>query len=234
MVHRDLKPANLLVDADGKVSIADFDVAAVDGLSATTTVEAFSPPHAAPERFAGSVDVGVAADIWSLGSTLFTLADGRPPFGTAVSDGGLAGLTDRVRAESPRHSERLDAHRALYEVILGAIEKDPEDRWPSAEAFGDALADVYVEAHTANADSTPLAHVAEARATGPSGDDTDLTIDPNLQAARLRAAALASSPAVYPAPLLQERGGERRVPSMLLIALLVSAAVAVAIVLAVR
>ena len=139
IVHRDVKPANLLVSDDGQVALADFDVATVESLAPTATVEALSPAHAPPERLSGDAEVGPAADIWSLGSTLYTLLVGRPPFGSATSAGGMAGLVDRVRHDPPPGFDELGLEVEFAPVLLRALSKRPEDRWPTAAAFGDAL-----------------------------------------------------------------------------------------------
>ena len=139
IVHRDVKPANLLISDDGEVALADFDVATVESLAPTATVEALSPAHAPPERLSGDAEVGPAADIWSLGSTLYTLLVGRPPFGTATSAGGMAGLVDRVRHDPPRGFDEVGLDVEFAPALLRALSKRPEDRWPSAAAFADAL-----------------------------------------------------------------------------------------------
>jgi serine/threonine protein kinase len=140
VVHRDVKPANLLVSEFGEIALADFDIASMATLaSSTLTSDSMSPPHAAPERLSGSVDGGVTGDIWSLGSTLFTLLAGRPPFGTASTAGGMAGLVDRVLRDDVPPLGRDDVSPAFDEILRRALAKDPSQRWADAAAMRAAL-----------------------------------------------------------------------------------------------
>lgn len=140
VIHRDVKPANLLMSAYGEVAIGDFDIASIaDPVWSTSTQDSMSPPHSSPERLTGESAGDALGDVWSLGSTLWTLLEGRPPFGTARDDGGMAGLVDRVRHEPLPRSSRVDVPADLDAVLRRALAKDPRDRWPDAGAFADAL-----------------------------------------------------------------------------------------------
>lgn len=144
VVHRDVKPANLLVSEFDEVALADFDIAMVASSAGawtpgTVTRESMSPPHAPPEQLDGRGHSGVAGDIWSLGSTLFTLVEGRQPFGSATSAGGMAGLIDRVLHQPVPPLSIGDACPGLDAVLARAMAKDPHDRWPDAAAFATAL-----------------------------------------------------------------------------------------------
>src|SRR4051794_20804073 len=81
IVHRDVKPGNVVVGPDGRVTLTDFGIASTaDDPSITSTgLLLGSPAYIAPERARGG-SPEPAADLWSLGATLYTAVEGRPPF----------------------------------------------------------------------------------------------------------------------------------------------------------
>ncbi len=140
VLHRDLKPANVLIDDDGNPLITDLGLAKQmddeSGLTQTGLVMG-SPGFMAPEQAAGKTDVTTGVDIYALGAMLYWLIAGRPPF---VGDTHLDVILKTIneRPESVR-SIRADADRDLNLICLKALEKKPEDRYPSAAAFADDL-----------------------------------------------------------------------------------------------
>lgn len=142
VVHRDMKPANILMDPDGVPKVADFGIAKRldEDLQLTRTGAVIGTPiYMAPEQAKGnSRDVGPAADVYSLGSILYEMLAGRPPFLPEDSD---SALTLRVLTEDPvapsRHRQNIP--RDLEIICLKCLEKEPRNRYVSAAAFAEDL-----------------------------------------------------------------------------------------------
>ncbi len=130
VVHRDVKPGNVLLcpGEDGRVVLTDFGIASSVGDSSITTTGLLlgSPSYIAPERARGQAP-GPASDLWSLGATLFTAVEGRPPY-----DGGDPMTT--VTAVVTGEHEPYVAAGALEPVLEGLLEREPERRMTVAQA----------------------------------------------------------------------------------------------------
>jgi serine/threonine-protein kinase len=148
ILHRDLKPANLmLVVRFGDrnfVKVCDFGFAALfaagraDAKSLTperTLVG--TPAYAAPERLRGDDRRDPRLDVYSVGVVLYEMLAGRRPFDAPT----FRELARMVRRDEPAplREARPDIPRELELVVMRALAKDREKRWPSAEAFGEAL-----------------------------------------------------------------------------------------------
>ena len=81
IVHRDVKPGNVVVAEDGRVTLTDFGIASTAGDPSITSTGLLlgSPAYIAPERARGGRPEP-SSDYWSLGATLYTAVEGRPPF----------------------------------------------------------------------------------------------------------------------------------------------------------
>ncbi len=152
--HRDITPANVLVGATGTVALADFGLAALRGRD--TAHEHGSPEHAAPECLAGDSDVDlVRADLYSLGSTIYHLVAGRPPFGSRRDPGGVDALVGRVTTSPRPDVARADVHPHLHAVIARAMAKHADDRYRSAGELAEALAEAASARHYDPDEATP-------------------------------------------------------------------------------
>jgi len=162
LIHRDLKPSNLLVqDQDGHplVRVIDFGIAKalqsdeLDDTAATRIGEAMgTPEYMSPEQATlGEVDIDTRSDVYSLGLVLHALLTGRLPIEPNTLKGASFGeLCRRVREDpitvpsrlEPAASQPLD-RRALRGdldlVLLKALAKDREQRYPSALALAEDL-----------------------------------------------------------------------------------------------
>jgi len=98
--HRDIKPANVLITDDRRVVLTDFGIARHVGDETLTSAGLLvgSPDYLAPERARGLPSPGLAADLWSLGATMYDAVEGRRPF---ERDGPLPTLAAVVMDEPP-------------------------------------------------------------------------------------------------------------------------------------
>jgi len=142
ILHRDLKPGNILLDAKGEPHVTDFGLAKVleqeSDLTRTRAIMG-TPSYMAPEQAAGQTKhLTTAADVYSLGSILYELLAGQPPFRGANAMETLL----RVKDEEPVKPRSLNAQvdRDLETICLKCLEKDPKRRYGSAEALADELA----------------------------------------------------------------------------------------------
>ncbi len=127
ILHRDVKPQNVLVLPTSYV-LADFGIARMADAGHTASLERFSYRHASPLVLDG-VPPTEADDIWSLGSTLFTLLDGRAPFAAEdpADDTALAYL-GRVRRGARRPLRRDDVPARLSALVDACLAPEPAQR----------------------------------------------------------------------------------------------------------
>ncbi|MBE1500734.1 serine/threonine protein kinase [Amycolatopsis lexingtonensis] len=123
VVHRDVKPANILVAEDGTAKITDFGISrAIGDVKLTATGEiAGTPAYLAPEVARGE-DASFAADVFSLGATLYAAVEGKPPYGTADNPIALLYKASSGEIEPPEKSGRLTP------LLLRMLASDPAER----------------------------------------------------------------------------------------------------------
>ncbi|MGX6602472.1 serine/threonine-protein kinase [Micromonosporaceae bacterium Da 78-11] len=122
VLHRDVKPANVLICGDGRCVLTDFGVARMPtDIQLTTPGMVLGSPHfISPERAMGS-EFGPPSDLFSLGVTLYTAVEGRPPF----DKGDPIETMHAVVEDPPAPAVRAGS---LTPVLMGLLEKDPSRR----------------------------------------------------------------------------------------------------------
>ena len=141
IVHRDIKPENILLE-EGKPVIADFGVAraltAAGGESLTATGVSVGTPHyMSPEEGMGEEEVDGRADLYGLGCMLFEMLTGKPPF--TGSNARVVMAQHLNRAPESTSTIRPEVPVWLDRVTLKLLEKNPEDRYPTAGALAEEL-----------------------------------------------------------------------------------------------
>ena len=179
VVHRDIKPGNVLITPTGTVKVTDFGIARAgtsENLTQTGSVMG-TATYFSPEQAQG-LDVDGRSDVYSLGVVLYEMVTGVAPF---TGDAPIAVALKHVREEPIPPSVRNAAVPAAFEqIVLGALVKDPDTRYQSAEELradllrfrrGRPLANTPVTAMIAA--SPALAYNTDA--TGIAADPTQAT-----------------------------------------------------------
>ena len=143
IIHRDLKPSNLFVAIEGErrvIKVCDFGISkmetAVDMLVTATQSSIGTPLYMSPEQVRCSKRVDERTDVWSLGVILYELIAGSAPF----AGGSAASLGAAIVTDPPLPFDRsLGVPEALERAIAVALSKNPDGRYPSMRAFGNAL-----------------------------------------------------------------------------------------------
>jgi len=188
IVHRDLKPANLFLtkypDGSPLIKVLDFGISKAacldsvghDGNLTRTDSVLGSPVYMSPEQIRSPRDVDLRTDIWSIGSVLFELLAGVPPFDAD----NVAMLSARIVVDPPRslRDARPEVPPELEAVVLKCLEKEPPNRYASVAELALALEPFATESARVSLgriarlgerpgalDATALAEVAPAAAT---------------------------------------------------------------------
>ncbi|HEX8051236.1 MAG TPA: PASTA domain-containing protein [Solirubrobacterales bacterium] len=137
IVHRDLKPQNVIVDEEGKAVVTDFGIARAGVSEITQTGSVMgTPQYLSPEQAQG-FEVTPVSDLYSIGVILYEALSGRVPFegesAVAVAMKQVSEVPQRPSSINPQVWPALDA------VVMRALEKEPGQRFQSADAFIAAL-----------------------------------------------------------------------------------------------
>ena len=142
IVHRDIKPENILMDKDGGVKIADFGIAKIlgDGGSDNLTAEQVigTPHYMSPEQIERPQTVDHRADIYSLGVVFYEMLTGELPLG-----------------KFPLPSKKVHIDVRLDEIVLRALEKEPERRYQQASEVKTRIEEVAAQTEKSNLQAVP-------------------------------------------------------------------------------
>lgn len=134
IVHRDLKPENVLVAGDGRLKVADFGTALLEGSRRLTWKHLHdglgTPYYMSPEQVQGERG-DQRSDIYAWGVMMYELLAGRPPFG---GDNWMATMAGHLQGTPrPLRRVRADVPAGLEAIVLHAMRRYPEHRYERAE-----------------------------------------------------------------------------------------------------
>jgi serine/threonine-protein kinase len=136
VVHRDLKPENIMIDADDHIKLIDFGIAARQGARRLTFAKLSqvmgTPDYISPEQVKGKRGDG-RSDIYALGAMLYEMLTGQPPFS---GPNPFAIMNDRLLNNPiPPRELNPEIPPPLQEVIYRALEREPQNRYATANEF---------------------------------------------------------------------------------------------------
>jgi serine/threonine-protein kinase len=144
VVHRDIKPDNILLcaDDDSKVMVTDFGIARAvsegsDSRLTATGMAIGTPAYMSPEQSMGERDIDGRADLYALGVVGYQMLSGELPFNAPSTPALL--VKQISERPTPVEIHRPDAPPDLARAVMMLLEKDPANRFPSAEALVTAL-----------------------------------------------------------------------------------------------
>ena len=143
VIHRDIKPDNILLEGTrGRVVVTDFGIAkamsATSGATLTSAGMAIgTPSYMSPEQAAGEREIDGRSDLYSVGIVAYQMLSGELPF-NAPTVAGI--LMKQITETAPLlHDKFADVPEDLSLAVARCLEKDPANRWPSAEGLRRAL-----------------------------------------------------------------------------------------------
>ena len=133
LVHRDIKPGNIMITPSGKVKVTDFGIVSLQNEESDITKTGAvlgTASYISPEQAQGKA-VSFESDLYSLGTVLYELITGKPPFS---GDSPIATATKHLTDKPEKISTfRKDTPKGLENAVLKLLEKKPHDRFKSAE-----------------------------------------------------------------------------------------------------
>ena len=133
LVHRDIKPGNIMITPDGKVKVTDFGIVSLQNEESDITKTGSilgTASYISPEQAQGK-PVSIESDLYSLGTVLYELIAGRPPFS---GDSPIATATKHLTDKPEKLSTfRRDLPKGVENAVMKLLEKATYDRYRSAE-----------------------------------------------------------------------------------------------------
>jgi tRNA A-37 threonylcarbamoyl transferase component Bud32 len=143
VIHRDIKPDNILLEGTrGRVMVTDFGIAKALSATSQSTLTGIgvaigTPAFMSPEQAAGEREIDGRSDLYSLGVVMYQMLTGALPFNAPTVAGIL--MKQITEAAPDLRSKRVDVPDDLAFAVSRCLEKDPESRWPTADALRRAL-----------------------------------------------------------------------------------------------
>jgi len=180
--HRDIKPANLMLTPEGVVKLMDFGIAKIAGEQKMTQVNKIigTIEFMAPELIQGK-EASASSDIYAMGLTLYEVLSGKLPFENDTD----YNMMQAILKKKITPPEKLNASipEALGDIVMKALEKNPQDRYTDARAFQQALVKAFPDYKEINLASLQagIAMAQNAHLGGPA-----TILDDNLAAIATR------------------------------------------------
>lgn len=178
VIHRDIKPSNIMFRSDGAAVLGDLGI--LKAQSGANSMQVGSPHYMSPEQIEGHTGDG-RADLYSLGTVLFEMLTGRPPFD---ADDPFAVISKHLTDPVPKLSEALSQYQPLVDKTLA---KRPDERFATARDLVLAI-DGFIE---------PKTPIREARPESARGSSTVRA--PMVSQAAAEAQALGAATLMQPA-----------------------------------
>jgi len=139
VLHRDVKPSNILIEANGTAKLVDFGLARVESQQTITMTGEFfgTPSYVSPEQIRRPEAVDCRSDVYSLAATYYEGLTLRAPFEGNTVNETLTSVISKDIVPPKKYCPRLSAD--FNTVLMHALEKLPEDRYPTAAAFADDI-----------------------------------------------------------------------------------------------
>jgi hypothetical protein len=170
IIHLDLKPANIMVESQGgkeTVRVLDFGIAtAVIAQGEKRKGFAGSPHYMPPEQFLGE-EVGFATDLYSVGVILYECVTGQKPYPGSSPREVFNNLKSRPPVLPEALAPEVASYPGLSELILKAMERNPERRFQSAKALFDALNEILLRGTVVEAAAPAPAEPRDGPRAGP-------------------------------------------------------------------